>query len=233
MRDIWIFLHPIRKELHKNQIDDFIAPYLQKILPQFQDIGAEANEAAEQYFNEIMSTPTDEYIDGSDMAELAHEYGFRKYNMLRLGLYTATASWHATLFEFYHQQMRIFLYDEIRRYVHVEFSSFIDKYNDITNLYRDFGFDFESLNDWPILDELRLLCNVIKHGHGRSEQELRERNGSLFVNADDTDLMNLYRTTLLEETLNINSESLFSYASAIKRVWEDVPEQLSYQYSSD
>jgi hypothetical protein len=43
------------------------------------------------------------------------------------------------------------------------------------------GLDLSSLPSWPVIDELRLVANVVKHGEGDSAEKLRETRPELFV----------------------------------------------------
>jgi hypothetical protein len=43
------------------------------------------------------------------------------------------------------------------------------------------GLDLASLPSWPLIDELRLVANVVKHGEGTSAEDLRKIRADLFV----------------------------------------------------
>ena len=72
---------------------------------------------------------------------------------------------------------------------------------------------------------MRLLCNVIKHGDGDSALELHGVNPSLFKIEDGFEHIDLYRTTLLEETLAIDTTTLKGFEDAIYKFWDELPER--------
>jgi hypothetical protein len=43
------------------------------------------------------------------------------------------------------------------------------------------GLDLASLPSWPLIEELRLVANVVKHGEGGSAGDLRKIRADLFV----------------------------------------------------
>lgn len=69
-----------------------------------------------------------------------------------------------------------------------------------------------------------LLCNVIKHGDGDSAKRLRKIKPALFKQEDNIDYMKIYKTTLLEETLNLNEMTLQNYRDALLSFWDEIPE---------
>jgi len=71
---------------------------------------------------------------------------------------------------------------------------------------------------------LCLLCNVIKHGDGDSAKRLRKIKPALFKQEDNIDYMKIYKTTLLEETLNLNEMTLQNYRDALLSFWDEIPE---------
>lgn len=74
------------------------------------------------------------------------------------------------------------------------------------------------------------MCNIIKHGEGGSSRNLRKINLALFKREYDIDYMKTFKTTLLEETLNINESTLQNYLKALLTFWDEMPER---SYSED
>ncbi len=218
---------PQRTKLrHKKQLDNFAAVYFDRLKPTFADITTEADSAAQEYYDDILNrAASDDFDDASSVAEDAIEKGQEKYEMLSLGQYTLTAAWHATLYEFFEQQVRLFLYKEISHDFVIEFEGFCTSMKAIKECPRDFSFKLESVSSWPVIDELRLLCNVIKHSDGTSAIDLKKRNPRLFKCDLGIDYLKLYRTTLLEITLNIDDSTLNHYLAALKEFWNEIPER--------
>lgn len=80
--------------------------------------------------------------------------------------------------------------------------------------------DFE--NNFSKLIELNLLCNLLKHGDGRSKKEFQEIRPDLFINGDNhiTYINN-------HNNLNLNKSDLLDYAKSIKDFWLDLQKTLS------
>lgn len=209
-----IYLHETQRKLFKNQIDEFAWCYFNKLLPQFLNI----EEESEAYANNL-----DPFTIGP---EDAWDLGVQHYQLLNLGLYQISCTYHATIFEFFHQQIRLFLFSQVSNdHRGKGFSKFCSYLNNVVKIYENHKYDFKKLSSWEKLEELRLLCNVIKHGDGGSCEELRQVNPKIFLKQDDFDLMNLFKTTLIEITLDINDKTLNEYISIVKNIWDELPER--------
>ena len=99
------------------------------------------------------------------------------------------------------------------------------KFNDMKKILFLYQIDLASLKGLKQIDHLRLLCNVIKHGEGESANELRRKRPDLIKTHDDTDLLYLYESSLLEEVLEINEKTLVEFGNAIKDFWVSFPER--------
>ncbi len=141
---------------------------------------------------------------------------------------------HATLYQLWEHQLRLFLFKEMS-HVHkyeLDFKSFCTSMDEIRKNLAFYNVNFESFACWPRIIELRLLCNVIKHGEGGSAEQLRKINLALFRKEPalfdikrEIDYMYIYKTTLLEETLNINEMNLQDYKGALISFWDEIPER--------
>jgi hypothetical protein len=227
-----IYVDEHARKHHSKQLTTFAWAYLKRLQPAFEKIGDEATAAAEKYWEAKMSQYLpDGSIDPSDVAQSATEKGIETFETLSLAKYTLSAAWHATLYELFEQQLRLFLYKELEHYYEIRFGSFCTKLDQIRDLLSKFGFDVTTVTSWAKIEEMRLLCNVIKHGEGRSAQDLRKANPNLFRKLESDDLLSFYRTTLLEESLNIGPETIKEYVSATLAFWKEIPET-NYQEES-
>jgi hypothetical protein len=222
-----IYTSEMTRDLHIRQIKEFTWPFYYKILPQFKNIETEAEKVANDYWHEVMSLPYEESLslDPGDFAEQAQNHGIDHYMMMTLGLYTSTVAWHATLFEFFHQQIRLFLFSEMRHCFGIELKNFCSKFSEIKEVFDLHNFDVTTMDSWNIIYELQILCNTIKHGDGDSLERLRKIAPNRFRTQDEIDLFDLYKTTLLEITLNVNGETLEQYQNALIEFWKNLPER--------
>jgi hypothetical protein len=173
-----------------------------------------------------MSQPAcDDSIDPSSIAENAQEEGIEHDSYLKLGKYNLTATWHATLYQVWEQQSRRFLFQEISRIYNIQLETFYINLSEIKKKFKFYNVDIESFSCWPQINELSLLCNVIKHGDGYSAKELRKIKPALFKQEDGIDHMKTFKTTLLEETLNIDEMTLQNYSEALLSFWDEIPER--------
>jgi hypothetical protein len=217
-----LYLPEITRRYLKLEIQSFVQIYFQKLLPVFSDIASEADRLANDFYDDFMSQPAyNEYIDPASIAEQALEMSIEHYSYLKLGKYSLTATWHATLYQVWEQQLRVFLFREMSHVYKLEFKTFCTTIDKMKEKFLFHNVDIEHLVCWPKINELRLLCNVIKHGPGDSAEKLREINPILFRREP----MGSYNTTLLEETLNINETTLQQYRDVLLSFWDEIPEQ--------
>lgn len=214
------------REYHKGQIADFVWVYFEKLLPVFEHIEADSDTVANDFYESAMNSPApDDYVDGSEFADAALHRGIAHYHMLSLGRYTLTASWHATLYQFFEQQLRLFLFREISHTFDVPFPGFCTDMRKIEDTFSFHNLEIAKLRCWNQIKELRLLSNVIKHGDGQSTATLRNLNPQIFRVDTIADYLELYRSTLLEETLAIDDQTLRAYVHAVSSFWDELPER--------
>ena len=221
-----LYLPEVKRKYLKLEISNFVEIYSQKLLPVFKDIKNDAKKYTNGFYNNSMSQPAcDDSIDPASIAETALDEGIDYYSYLTLGKYNLTATWHATLYQLWEQQLRRFLFQEISHVYNIQFETFCIKLSEIKEKFKFHNVDIESFSCWPQIRELSLLCNVIKHAGGRSEKELREIKPELFKQEDKIDYITTFKTTLLEETLNINETTLQRYKETLLSFWDEIPEQ--------
>lgn len=218
----------------------YIDTYIKRIAPIFENIEEEAEQVANDHYQRMGAYFNPDYHDPSDFVEVAWEKGLEYYQGLSLIRYNTKLMWISTMYQFWEQQVRKFLYEEITR-----FHKIYDKMNneitfkkfcsrgiaDIKKVFLDFDLNLESLNMWSDIDELRLLANVIKHGDGGSASQLEQRKPSIFKSQiSNTNLLELYKSTLTEVVLNIDDSDFIRYGEALISFWEQLPERMYYLY---
>ena len=221
-----LYLPERMREFLKSQISDFVGIYSEKLLPVFRDIESDANKLEKDLFNDAMSQPAcSDSFDPASLAETAQDETIDYYLHLSLGKYNLTATWHATLYQVWEQQSRHFLWREMSHVKEVDFKGFCIKLSEIKKKFKLHNVDIESFSCWPQIRELSLLCNVIKHGEGESAEKLRKINPALFKQEGGIDYIETFKTTLLEETLNIDEMTLQNYRDALLSFWDEIPER--------
>ena len=224
-----LFLPKWTRELLKSQISSYVGIFSERLFPVFADMERDADERADKLYNHFMNEPSwDENVDPASVAEDARDASVEYYSYLKLGKYHLTATWHAMLYQIWEQQVRLFLFREISHVEKIEFEQFCatKPIKEIKDKFRNHKVYIERFTCWGKIDELRLLCNVIKHSDGRALKTLRKRSPDLLKKGTaPVDLMELYKTSLLEETLNIDETTLEGYKEALLTFWEEVPER--------
>ena len=221
--------------LRQKYIDDLTALKTiveERFLPVFANIGEETDTYKNNIWYQIMDTPCSEdtYYDPGDFVDDVRDKGIEHYEMLSLMRYRNISTWICTLCQVWDQQIYSFVIKE------AEHSGF--EYKD-SDRGRGFAFskdaflwhqqDFEKMPIWPKIKELRSLVNVLKHGEGTSEKQLRKTRPDFFseeVAGIKYDGMSLYHTTLLEPTLNISEKDFREYFEALVSFWSVLPERM-------
>jgi hypothetical protein len=225
-----LYLHDSLRNFYISEIQKFTRVFNTKLFPVFSEIDQEAEEFGKEYFDKIMNSPGDGSIDPADIAETAMNKAVSHYSDLSLVRYEFTAMSIATLYQLWEQQVRRFLFKEMSHSYQLKFSKFCSKgIKEIKNHFKKHNVDLEKLNSWPKLNELRALCNVIKHGDGSEANNLMILNKNLFKveYQDRTYGLNL-DTTLLEESLQIDQDTFNNYSENLVAFWKELPER-SYE----
>ena len=231
MNQIKLQLYHDLRNIFKSQVAAYKEIFNQKLFPNFENISNEAEKYAEDFYQQLCSQPSnDESGDIFAIAEKAFEEGGEYYSKLHLFKYVFTANSITSLYHFWEQQARYFLYSEpkfdLKFDFEIKFTEFCKKgIKDLKNLLSAFNINVENFSSWSLLNGLRILSNVIKHGDGHSAIELNKTNPTLFrseIKMYSGDL--ILHTTLFEENLNINQDLFNNYANNILKFWDEFPE---------
>jgi len=230
-----LYLYDSLRSKFKEPYRLYIDTYTKRIALVFDNIEEEASQIADEHFRE-MGTYFPEYHDEGDFAEDAWEKGLEHYEGLSLIRYNTKLMWISTMYQFWEQQVRKFLFEEISR-THkmydkknneITFKSFCTRgINEIKEAFLKFDYNLETLTIWSDIDELRLLANVIKHGDGQSASQLEQLKPSFFKSqVSNSNLLELYKSTLTEIVLNINESDFLRYGNALIVFWDELPERM-------
>lgn len=209
-----------------DKIKDFYFERLKRALSVNPEIEAQQyrNEKWEQIISQCCS---EKYSDFNEVIEQVDYEGFLYYNLLNKGNYRILAMWICCLYETWEQQVLCFIRQEIDN-GDLYNEKIPQKYEGIERLWKRYGMDIKKWKCWEKLNECRLVTNVIKHGEGQSEKELRQLRSNLFEFKNSNcegqiDSINLYHTTLDEITLNITEQDLIDYSGALIDFWKSIP----------
>jgi hypothetical protein len=203
-----------------------------RILAQFANIEAEAEQYAEDEYVRIVSAPASEYDyrDMSDAAETANENSIEYYGLLDDLRKQATLSAVAGMYHQWEKELRKFVELEMRHYFKADAVKKHAWVKDVGNLFailKELGWDCTALTSFSKIDACRLVVNVYKHGKGRSLDELNEKYPE-YLNNPMRDFK-LFDGHLDHEWLEVSDAQILEFAAAIKEFWEKFPELLYWQ----
>lgn len=232
-----LYLYRKLRERLQKPYDYYIDVYFNKVAEVFNNLEEEANEVAQSYYEELGQYFDPDRNDYEDYADLAFEKGLEYYDAISLVRYNNKLMWVSTMYQFWEQQVRKFLYDEITQSGYTLFDEkgkemgfrrYCDKgIREIKGEFISFGQNLEELECWSTIDELRLLANVIKHGEGGAATKLEKLRPDFFKSEiTESNLMKSYRTVLNEQVLNIKGSDFIKYKTALQNFWEELPERL-------
>ncbi|WP_318615297.1 hypothetical protein [Sporosarcina sp. YIM B06819] len=237
-----LYLYQELRVRFQKPYDYYLDVYLNKISLVFNNLEEEADNIAQNHYEKLGHYFDPDRHDVADFADSAFEKGLEYYEAVSLVKYNNQLMWISTIYQFWEQQVRKFLFDEIKHSEitlftkngrEIEFSRFCTRgINDIKEQFLSFGQNLEQMLCWETLDELRLLANVIKHGEGGSAIELEELRPDFFISeVTDNNLMRVHRTVLNERVLNVKDTDFIKYKEALQSFWRELPERLYCEYN--
>jgi hypothetical protein len=225
--DHQLYLHESLKRKLILEIDTFRRLFNERLFPTFSNIESEADSYTKEYFERISSSCYDESIDPSVLADQALEKGVSLYFELSQVKYSFTAVSISSLYHMWEQQIKRFLFRELRHTCEIELQTFCSNgFRDFQIHLSMFKIDITTFRNFSRLNELRLLSNVIKHGDGKSARELFKLNSSLFNTKPTDRILELgLESTLLDESLKVDQDLFNSYSDTLMSFWEEFPER--------
>ncbi len=204
---------------------------LSRVLPSFDGINEEAHALERRRYSELVSSlevrEEDMWDAGEAMADLAfdeamdHAVLLESMRFATLNLYAA-ALYHLTEQNLIDLPLQILNYSG-RHNLRPEKA---------VSWFKDtIGLDVTSLPSWPLIDELRLVANVVKHGEGGSAEDLRKIRADLFVYPTLRGKVSPIETLRIEASLFgndffITKEEFERYHTGIVAFWTELADAL-------
>jgi hypothetical protein len=153
----------------------------QNLMAAFANLGKKADEVAEAEYERLGNEPIGESGDDdmASAAEAAQDRALAFYETMTALRQSVLNLFAAGLFHLLEQQLAYLCWDGAFTVLppgDAKLARLEDWYR------RHFAIDLPSLSSWPIIEELRLTTNVVKHAEGSSADQLRERRPELFHN---------------------------------------------------
>jgi hypothetical protein len=231
-----LYLDGTVRNLMKSPIELYAETYTKKIIPLFSKIEQESKDIENKTYKELSASFDPDIHCESEFIDEALGAGQEYYAGMVLMQYNMKLMCISTLYQFWEQQVRRFIFEESSpRFIHKKGNSIDFKYfcsrgiNDIKQNFKKFNQDLEKLTSWNKINELRLLANVIKHGDGYSATHLSRIRPDFFKYDDEnysSNRLDVYKTTLNDIVLNIADSEFLDYCKAIILFWDELPESM-------
>lgn len=201
-----------------------------RLLSQFENMGAEADKAAEEHLVKMSIHFNPDNHDESDCYQAAHEKGVEFYQLLSDMHQTTRLSVIAGMFHQWDKKLRDWIVREMHHWHHGENATRSIWKADapaIMDFLVAFGFNVKALPSYGRLDAMRLVVNVFKHGNGRSLDELKESFPEFISNPLGGDVDHQFLLQYLDHTdMNVSVAHLDQFSEAILDFWKDVPKTI-------
>ena len=223
------------EKLRQKYIEDltFIKEmFIKRIQPIFANAEKEAISYRNNLWKEIEKSvsPEEGYSDLSGYADFVQEEAGEKYEMLSLMHYRNIGMWIECLCQVWEQQLYSFIIHEAKQEGIVYDPSDMKKgFPFVKEVFGMHQQVFDQMSSWDVINEMRLLVNVLKHAEGDSERKLRDLKPEYFTHdicGQKYDLMSRYHTSLLDSTLAIHEQDFIRYYEALIQFWKDLPERM-------
>ena len=150
-----------------------------RMLPGFEGIEQEAEQHSDEMYRQLGEMPGTGDEDLSVLAEAAMDAGVNHYMLLRGIRQGIVNLFAASLFHAFEQQIMLFHRKEILQPAEANDSKLF-KLAVFRSRLLVHGIDIYAFQTWPVIDELRLVANTVKHAEGDSAQRLHELRPDFF-----------------------------------------------------
>jgi hypothetical protein len=230
----FLYLWKPLREKYIGELSTIVSLFFEKIYPVFANAEEDAEAIQNKAWDDFMSQPCscdEDYIDPSDFADSFIEFGIEQYEIFSLMRYRTLAMWIICLCQTWEQQLIKFLIDEGKKCGLIYESEYIKKgFGFIKDAFLNHGIDFGNLKCWEKVNELRKLVNTLKHADGDSADSLRKLRPDYFdwgmESIFSRDTLEVYGSTLLDETLRIKPQDFKDYLAALVAFWNELPEDM-------
>jgi len=169
-----VHLH-LNRWLRQSIVDMHLAyasGFSDKLFPTLDDINAEADAAANQFWETARDRPYDESVCAGSIADAAECAGQEVYSNLTFVREQLISLSIAGLYHLFERTLKDFIIKEIRHYVSSDHKTIKDiqkaNFEEIIQFLAEFGHNLKSHKNFSMLNELRLIANVVKHGDGQA-----------------------------------------------------------------
>jgi len=203
--------------------------YLKRLVPAFEDAGAEADKVSDEVWERLGRTASAD-ADPGDLAEMAHDAGIDHYMMLVDARQTLANLFAVALHHLVEQQQLFILRRELLHPKDEDNPAAITRERFVAELQAQ-GIDPTAYPSWELLEDLRFVANSVKHGDGASVNALKKRRPLFFTNpllrhdpegvARDAAILEFHRVyqPLAGDDLYVTDDDLRQFFQAAEDFW--------------
>jgi hypothetical protein len=201
-----------------------------RLLSQFDNMEAEADEAAEKWLEESGRYFDPDRHDPGDFYEQAGEERNEFYRLLEDMRENTRLSVVAGMYHEWDKHLRGWLAREIERSIpggNAAAKIWAANFDQIIDLLESLGWSLRSTDFFGKLDACRLVVNVYKHGKGSSLDDLKARFLEYFTDLYSGIGGGFSNIRYRDHThLKVSDEQLQEFSDAIVSFWMTVPEDI-------
>lgn len=201
---------------------------LERLLPTFDNIGDEAASLADAEWARIKEQRPGKLQELSYREDAWEEYGapyYREMSDVRESVINVLV---AALYHLFEQ-----LLDRLCRRLNPEFRVTLPAAQPLARCREGLeacGLIVSSFETWPLIEELRLVANVIKHGEGRSSEELFQARPGIFPR--DASFQPFVGLPLTGHGFQVYMPRFEAYFDAVVGFWGEAADGLRAQAAS-
>ena len=205
------------------ELDRYAAVFQERIVCSFATLDEEAQRIEDETFARMGEHVNPEYASPDYGMEEAFHAGVNFYlttDAVRQGIYNLMIAGLFHLLEQQAQYLATRVFPE--RPIQPDKSGGVNQLALMLNA--KYGINIESFQCWSKLKELNLVANTVKHGDGRSSEELKSLNPDMFRDPLDPfpHISMLPLRPLVGEGLRMTVDHFNNYKRGIEEFWEEL-----------
>jgi len=228
------------REIIIPDFDMFGKVVTKRLLPTFDTFGTEALEHGEKWFRGMAAGldpfDNDQYEAAAYHADKAMDKTIAFADMLVAMYFTSVGVYSVGLFHLFEQH-----FADLPLRIHREINGYKNEFKRekiVKNwLKSNLSVDVETFTAWPVICELKLVANTIKHAEGKSATDLRSRCPDLFIHPAEREredahtmpIQSRVRKPLFGEDLYLTTDDFSRYVDGIISFWSELSTEMAKQ----
>ena len=221
------------KYSYVHSVSLYVEVLTDSLLPTFDNLSKEADEFANSEAQRLGRSFNPDYGDPEDVLERAYESSIDWYINMSGVKQSLVNLYSVCLRHMFEQQLFDFAHYAIRRT-----SGSANYEKDKTDIETELGIQFAKLPAWNRIEELRLVCNTVKHAEGSSSKELKAKLQEVFTPSTLKGLSGGEGFPMFQgkrkvfqpmagEDVYLEPQDILGYGEAIESFWNELAEKIA------